>query len=352
MAEDYAIENEKKYISLLQNIIAELPPYCKDFFRSKAQTTSALTRYAYAIDLRMFFNYIIKIVPELSARYDIRDITVKDLGCVTRSHIEDYLDHVSLYDADDKTRINRDEAKMRKLSSLRSFYGYLYKNELVDKPTPSLVELPKLHQKPIVYLEPNEIVDILECAESNDKQNMSEHQKKYAQHTRKRDVAILTLFLGTGIRVSELVGIDVDDINFFNNEFGIVRKGGNRDVLSFGQEVRTALLDYMTLRETITPLPGHERALFLSLQRRRITVRAVENLVKKYASVAVPQKRITPHKLRSTFGTMLYGETGDIYLVADVMGHKDVNTTRKHYASMSKERRRAAAEAIKLKDDE
>ena len=214
-----------------------------------------------------------------------------------------------------------------------------------------MVQLPKLHNKPIVYLEPNEIVDVLICAEQSESSGLSERQKKYNAHTRKRDVAILTLFLGTGIRVSELVGIDVDDINFYNNEFGIVRKGGNRDVLSFGSEVRRALLDYLAEREHVLPLPGHEKALFLSLQRRRITVRAVENLVKKYAAVAVPQKRITPHKLRSTFGTMLYGETGDIYLVADVMGHKDVNTTRKHYASMSKERRRKAAEVIKLMDE-
>jgi site-specific recombinase XerD len=96
---------------------------------------------------------------------------------------------------------------------------------------------------------------------------------------------------------------------------------------------------------------GHEHALFLSIQKKRITARAVENLVKKYAAVATPLKKISPHKLRSTYGTMLYQETGDIYLVADVLGHKDVNTTRKHYAAISQDRRRIAAQVIKLRED-
>ena len=112
-----------------------------------------------------------------------------------------------------------------------------------------------------------------------------------------------------------------------------------------------ALQAYITLRREIEAEPGHEAALFLSMQRKRITARAVENLVKKYARIASPLKKITPHKLRSTYGTMLYQESGDIYLVADVLGHKDVNTTRKHYAAIQEERRRQATKYIKLRED-
>ena len=177
---------------------------------------------------------------------------------------------------------------------------------------------------------------------------MTDRQKKHAEHTRVRDIAIVTVFLGTGIRISELVGLDIDDINFVSDEFSVTRKGGKKDVLIFGEEVRNALLAYLALRENTEPLPGHEDALFLSTQRRRMTVRAVEKLIKKFAEIAVPQKHITPHKLRSTFGTMLYDETGDIYLVADVLGHKDVNTTRKHYAAIAQERRKIAAQVIKI----
>lgn len=143
----------------------------------------------------------------------------------------------------------------------------------------------------------------------------------------------------------------MEDINFSANEFSVIRKGGNQDILVFGDEARSALLNYMLEREQVDACPGHEDALFLSLQKKRITVRAVENLVHKYAVIVTPQKKISPHKLRSTYGTNLYRETRDIYLVADVLGHKDVNTTRKHYAAVSQDNRRLAAKVVKLRDD-
>ena len=160
----------------------------------------------------------------------------------------------------------------------------------------------------------------------------------------------MTLLLGTGIRVSECVGLDLKDIDFESNGIKIRRKGGYESIVYFGDEVETALLDYLEQREHIIPMQGHEDALFLSLQNRRMAVRSVENLVKKYASRVTSIKKITPHKLRSTYGTSLYRETGDIYLVADVLGHKDVNTTRKHYAALEDERRRRAAGAVQLRE--
>ena len=175
-------------------------------------------------------------------------------------------------------------------------------------------------------------------------------QKKYHNKTKIRDLAILTLLLGTGIRVSECVGIDISNLDFETNGMKIHRKGGADVILYFGEEVREALLDYLEEREKIIPKEGSEDALFLSMQKRRISVRAVENLVKKYARPVTPLKTITPHKLRSTYGTQLYQETGDIYLVADVLGHKDVNTTRKHYAAMEDQRRRMAAGKIQLRE--
>ena len=163
---------------------------------------------------------------------------------------------------------------------------------------------------------------------------------------------MLSLFLGTGIRVSECVGMNIGDVDLENNAFIVTRKGGNQVVLYFPPEVAESLADYMQERDEIEALPGHEDALFLSLQRKRITQRAVQNLVKKYAAVAAPLKtRISPHKLRSTYATNLYNETGDIYLVADVLGHTSVDTTRKHYADMTDARRRMAAEHVHLPGD-
>ena len=122
-------------------------------------------------------------------------------------------------------------------------------------------------------------------------------------------------------------------------------------VVYFGHEVEKALKKYLEVRKNIVPVSGHEHALFYSTQRKRIGIQAVENLVKKYAGAITTTKKITPHKLRSTYGTTLYQETGDIYLVADVLGHRDVNTTKKHYAAMDDARRRKAATAVHLRED-
>ena len=220
---------------------------------------------------------------------------------------------------------------------------------MIENNVAALVDTPKLHEKAIIRLDVNEVADLLDTVEQGS--GLSDNQKKFHEHTSVRDTAILTLFLGTGIRISELVGIDLKDIDFEQNQFVVTRKGGNQDRLAFGPEVREALIAYLDERQEVTPLPGHENALFLSLQKKRITARAVENLVKKYAKVSTPLKKITPHKLRSTYGTILYQESGDIYLVADVLGHKDVNTTRKHYAAISEDRKRTAAKYIKLREE-
>lgn len=348
MSENYAGSEFKKYTKMLRDILKELPPFCQEFFRGIQNDTMVRTRYAYAFDLRIFFRFLV-MQPEFSDK-TATTLTLSDLDKVTTTTIEDYLSYISYY-TDDENReyINGERAKARKLSTLRAFYKYFCRKEKLTTNAPSLVNQPTIRDKAIVRLEPNEVANLLDTVQSGE--GLTEKQKQFHKRTQARDLAILTLFLGTGIRISELVGINIDDINFSENEFSIIRKGGNQDILVFGDEARAALLNYMLEREQMNAAEGHEEALFLSLQSKRLTVRAVENLVKKYAAIVTPQKRISPHKLRSTYGTNLYRETGDIYLVADVLGHKDVNTTRKHYAAVSEDRRRLAAKVIKLRED-
>ena len=192
--------------------------------------------------------------------------------------------------------------------------------------------------------------EVAQSDQVEDGTNLTKAQQRFHQVTKTRDIALLTLLLGTGIRVSECVGLDLEDVDFKNNGIKIRRKGGYEAVIYFGEEVEEALSDYLEERYHIIPQTGHEHALFLSMQQRRMSVRAVENMVKKYTRSITTLKNITPHKLRSTYGTNLYQETGDIYLVADVLGHSDVNTTRKHYAAQSDERRRRAAQYVKLRE--
>ncbi len=209
--------------------------------------------------------------------------------------------------------------------------------------------MPKLHKKNIIRLDPDEVAKLLDQVENGD--GLTDKQKLYHAKTKKRDFALLTLLLGTGIRVSECVGLNLSDVDLNNNGIRVQRKGGSEAIVYFGREVEDALQAYLEERSHARTFAEDEPALFLSMQGKRISVRAVENLVKKYAKTVTSLKKITPHKLRSTYGTSLYRETGDIYLVADVLGHKDINTTRKHYAAIEEDRRRLAANKVQLREE-
>lgn len=343
-SEQINIENEQK----LRALVAELPQFCREYFIGIEPSTSSRTRIAYAYDLGVFFHYLHENNSTLS-KIEITDFPIDILEQITPMDIEEYLQYLKFYTHNGKEYTNDERGQMRKLACLRSFYNYFFRKEIIEKNPAALVQMPKQHEKNIVRLDVDEIAILLDEAESGEK--LTERQKIYHNKTKKRDMAILTLLLGTGIRVSECVGLDVEDIDFRNNGIRLIRKGGSEMVVYFGPEVEKALKDYLEARKAISPLEGHEHALFYSTQRKRIGVQAVENLVKKYARAITTTKKITPHKLRSTYGTTLYQETGDIYLVADVLGHKDVNTTKKHYAAMDDARRRKAATAIRLRED-
>ncbi|MDI9243222.1 tyrosine-type recombinase/integrase [Fusibacillus kribbianus] len=342
--EQVDIQNTKK----LREMLTALPPFCVTFFRGIEQTTSSRTRIAYAYDLKVFFEFLLKENPALKGK-EMRDITLSDLDMVKAFDLEEYMEYLKYYSSDENTEhINKERGITRKLSSLKTFYNYFYKKELLKNNPAALISLPKLHSKDIIRLDIDEVASLLDNVENGE--GLTERQKAFHEKTKIRDVAILTLLLGTGIRVSECVGLDLNDVDFKNDGIRIHRKGGKEVVVYFGEEVRDALLDYLEERKRIIPVSGHEQAFFLSLQSRRISVKSVENLVKKYAKLVTPLKKITPHKLRSTYGTNLYRETGDIYLVADVLGHSDVNTTRKHYAALEDERRRSARNAVRLRE--
>ena len=334
--------------TLLRNLLQKMPPYCKQFFIGIEPTTSSRTRIAYAYDLNCFFDYLHENNP-LCSKKDITEIPLSVLGNLAPMDIEEYLSYLKYYEKDGVEHTNDERGLKRKLASLRSFYRYLYKNEMIGQDPAVKVDMPKIHEKTITRLDIDEVANLLDEVESGE--SLTEKQQKFHEKTKTRDLAMMTLLLGTGIRVSECVGLDVEDLDFKNDAVKVTRKGGNEMFVYFGEEVEKALLDYLEVRETVTPVAGHEHALFYSIQRKRMGVQAVENLVKKYAQHITSTKKITPHKLRSTYGTALYRETGDIYLVADVLGHKDVNTTRKHYASVGDEQRRKAASALRLREE-
>lgn len=339
---------EKRDLNNMEKIgsyLSDLPEYCYDFFTGMELSTSSLTRLNYAMDLAIFYDYLSRYIFNKKKE----EITLIDLDKLEAKDIESYLSYLSYYVVDDKVYRNTENGKARKLASVRSFFKYLFNHDLISKNVVSKVPTPKLHTKGIVRLENDEVERLLDAVQAPT--TFTERQKNYNKNTKIRDNAIVTLFLGTGIRVSELVGLNVEDFDFSQNAFKVTRKGGNQTILYYPNEVKYALEEWLTIRETL-PIDKEEKALFLSLQNKRICTRAVENIVKKFAYESSPLKKITPHKLRSTFGTNLYRETNDIYIVADVLGHKDVNTTKKHYAAISDDLRRNVAKKVKIGYDE
>ena len=344
----YFNKRDADNIEKINKILEEdLPDFCTEYFVGMSSETTTLTRLNYAYDIRTFFRYLCAKIPRFRSK-NTKELTPIDIESLSPFEIEAYLSYVEVYKDPNGTVVrNGDRGKSRKLAAIRSLVKYFEKKQVIRYNPTASVDTPKQREKEIIRLNTEEISAMLDVVDTGD--GLSQHQQKYQENTRTRDLAMVSLFLGTGIRVSELVGIDLDDVNFEDMSFVVTRKGGARVILYFSDEVAGYLYDYYQMRKA--DKSTDEQALFLSLQKRRITTRAVENVIKKYSQIAAPLKHITPHKLRSTYGTQLYRSTGDIYAVADVLGHKDVNTTRKHYAAITEDVRKSVADKVKLRND-
>lgn len=345
---NYSEQQNIKNTIKLREMINELPSFCVQYFRGIEPSTSPRTRIGYATDLKNFFGFVNSNINCCKDKA-ITDISLSDLDNIKASDIETYLETLKFYEKDNKSFVNHERSIKRKLCSIRSLYKYFHIREMIEHNPSIQVNMPKIHEKAIVRLDVNEVATLLDNVEAGNL--TTKKQQDYAKKLGTRDLAILTLLLGTGIRVSECVGLDINDVDFDNARIKVVRKGGYESYVYFGDEVSAELHNYMLERNNIAAVEGHENALFLSIQKKRMCVRSIEKLVKKYSSTVTTVKKITPHKLRSTYGTALYQETKDIYLVADVLGHNDVNTTKKHYADLVDENRRSARNKVKLRED-
>jgi len=344
--ENYYTKRNIQDIDKIGELLEELPSFCEDYFLGIESRTSCQTRLKYAYDLRIFFDFLCK------KRYktcEVADLTLQHIENISHNDIELFLSYLSHYRFNDKHLSCNERAKARKLSAVRAMFKYFFNKGMIEVDNSAKVPTPKLHDKEIIRLEASEVSELITITESGS--GLSKHAVGYHNKTKIRDTAIITLFLGTGIRISELVGLDNDSFDFSENSFLVTRKGGNQAILYFSDEVKYALQEYIVEKSNDPKVPKDESAFFLSMQYKRINVRSVEILVKKYSRIVSPLKKITPHKLRSTYGTRLYNETGDIYIVADVLGHRDVNTTKKHYAAITEDNRKKVANAVKLRRD-
>lgn len=351
MIESYhkQLETEKKLH--LRELLKLMPPYVSDYFRAKEPTTTVKTRISYANDLNVYFRFLKESNPMLRNK-EIRNITLDDLEKVNHKDIEEFLEYLNVYDDEKGKQVtNSNAGRARKLSALRSFYTYFYVNKDISTNAPLQVPMPKIQEKSIIRLEPQEVARLLDYVEARGA-GLKGMKLYYYEKNKVRDFAILTLLLSTGIRVSECIGLNMDDVDLENDYILVIRKGGNQETIYLSEEAHDALEKYMyEVRVNIKVEPGHENALFLSIQRKRIGIKAVENMVKDYTQ-HVTKRKITPHRLRATCATTLYNQTEDIALVAAQLGHKDISITRKFYAHLDEKRRKEASRNITLREME
>lgn len=345
MANTYDDELNRKNLIRIKELTAEMPYYVNDYFIARKSNTTSKTRLSYAYDLKKFFVWLQSSVPELSDT-PLKNISIETLAKVSARDIEEFLDYLQTF----VETINSPVTVARKLSCLSAFFDYLVRHDLLVSNPCDKVMKPKIKKdNRIIKLSPDEVVRFLNAIEFGC-EKMSQRQKNYLENTRQRDLAIATLLLGTGIRVSECVGLNRKDLDFESCKINLLRKGHKRQFIAMGDEVIDALQSYLLLRNMITPRDAKdEDALFLSTQRTRMSVQAIENMITKYANFVGTREHITPHKLRKTYGTELYNETGDIYLVARALGHESVNTTKDHYIQENEDSLLQARNKVKLR---
>ena len=357
--QDMNVADKRKKEQQLQTIIDDMPVFILDYFR-RIMRLAINTRIQYAYDLKLFFSYLMDSVDEFKGK-NLKDLTYDDLNKITLEDIDFYLEYITYYETDvpvknkeEKRTVQRQNGEYglnRKMACLKSFFSNLYKIALSkDKDDPNKLEKnlsplikleqPKFKEKYRMSQEAIEgFLSAIKYGEGNEGKFNDTHYKYIKQNTLVRDLCIIALLAETGMRISELVNIDMDHIDFRNKQIKITRKGGKEELLfyNFSEEF---LRDYYKMRKEIVPKQSNEKALFLSLQRKRITTRAVQLMIDKYAEIQT-NKKISPHTFRRSFATNVYEDTRDVYLVAALIGDT-VGVTTKHYTKLREDLKRDA----------
>lgn len=337
---EYYMQKEKNIATKYDNMRKLLPAFAREYLDSKTKVQYS-TLLGYSRDLMTFFQFLKDKNPVISKK-SIIQITIDDMASLKSSDIVEYTHYLGL-SVNDKRYSNHKTTIARKFAPLNGMFIYYIKQNILTYNPVAAVEIPsEAKDKTIVRLKSDDIEDILDIVEKGSNK-YSSRKKIMKERNRIRDYTIIKLLLNTGIRISECVGLDVASINFKRKEMTIVRKGGGTDELNLSDDIIEMLTEYICeYRTTIVPREGHEEALFYSLQGKRMSVSSIEKMVQDYGlSIG---KKVTPHKFRGAYGTELYDKTGDIALVADVLGHNSIETTRKRYVDIKQEHKKIAAE--------
>lgn len=312
-------ENSLKIEAKIEKLLEGQPDILAKYYRSvSAEGKTSQTKKVYVYHLIEYFNYLIE--------HGINPGNVNSYKRIRKADIAEYIE-ATKYRRDKFNNLveNGESIRRGRIIAIKSFYGFLYENEYIDFNPCDKVKMPPFKdERNVVALTDKEINTI--------KERIIMDNTIY----RDRDLAIFTLGIRTGLRVTAITEINIEDVNFDENFITVTEKGNKRRDVYFGNDTKEALLRWIANRGYV----DGTNALFINKRKERISRAVAGNLLKKYAYGF--NKKITPHKMRATCATTLYDKTKDIYLVADVLGHKNIANTRR-YADISEKRRREAA---------
>lgn len=334
---DNIVKKENDIYMECEAIQKELPNFLRPYFAYLKGNVLPMTRLAYLHDVRFFFNYLIRET-DLTKADVPKDIKSEELNNVVAADINLYIDYCRKYMVDDGDTVtvfeNNNKSLARKKSSVSVLFKQMYRDGIVDKNITDgfdPIRVAKPGEREIKALQDDEVMIMLDAVTNGT--GLTDHERTYWEKTKLRDKAILVMFVTYGLRLSELQQLNLSSFNFSRGEFKIYRKRGKESIMPLNRSVEMVLSDYISSeRNTVIPEnSASEDALFLSLQGKRITERAIRELVKKYTSIALNTSRragYSPHKLRATAATSLIGRGNSIYDVAALLDHEQVTTTQ------------------------
>ena len=336
----------RKY-AYLKDYTNQLPDFVSEYIIEYYTGESINTQIGYAIDIRVFFNYLKSEV--LRDIENTADITVADIDSLRVTDLIRFKSYLKEYEQESHTvtgkpikRVYRNSAYgiNRKMSAVRGLFIYLYKTEQIKENITDKVDFAKLHQKIKKRLTTQETCSLLDVIYNGEKYYEGRLLTEYL-NKKERDIAIFTTYLGTGIRVSELINLNVENLDFDTNSFIVTRKGGDQQEIYMPQQVKERIDEYLKHEKAIGR--GRETGvLFQNRSGKRFTAAGVEKLLKNYCiSVGITNPDKTrPHALRRTFACQLLEDGVDIKMVAELLGHKTIEVTHKYYAQYNAKARK------------
>lgn len=327
-------------------IVRTLPGYVEDFIFENKDAKQPQTLLGYTRDITLLFDYL-KYIGEIDTD-DYTDVPVKTFDKLTTRDIQRFLDYLEDYEKEYTTTNgkiviqnfqNSTFGKSRKLAAIREWFNYLEEKKLIEKNVAKTVKF-KVQKRGYIKerLSTEQIKKLFTIPEEDES-----NKKIHAQHVALRNVTIMKILAYSGIRVSELVQLDIDDLLLNEETMLIIRKGGKKEKIDLAPQIIEQLEKYLPYRKTLEAKTNEDKnALFLSMQRKRPNTRSIRDMLKKAGEEAEIPFNVTPHVLRRTFGTNHYNQNQDMYLTASVLGHSSADTTKNHYVAIDENRKRSS----------